>query len=185
MNLRSIRGLRPTRQRAKVRHLRGSLESLEARQLLTLNPPAVGGSALVTPADFRVTVFAQGLNFPTGVVAEPDGSLLVALNKPPTGGTNFYDTTGQVVRLVDTNGDGVADGSPTLLADGLPGGVSAIQRAGAFVIVTSSSGTISFLRSGASPTDALTPAGSINLAFPNGWWHQTYALAVRPARATG
>ena len=120
MNLRSIRGLRPARPRVKIREFQACMESLEPRQLLTLSPPAVGGSALVNPADFRVTVFAQGLNFPTGVVAEPDGSLLVALNKPPTGGTNFYDTTGQVIRLVDTNGDGVADGSPTLLADGLP-----------------------------------------------------------------
>jgi glucose/arabinose dehydrogenase len=141
----------------------------------------VGGDPIVNPADFRVTTFASGLNYPTGVLAEPDGSLLVVENVTPAGGTNFYGTTAEIVRLVDTNGDGVADGSPTVLASGLPGADSAIIQAGPYVITTSSFGTISFLHTGATPTAPLSLSGTINLAFPSPWEHTTYALAVRPA----
>src|SRR5947199_296242 len=108
-----------------------AVEPLEQRALLA--PFAVGGDPVVKAADFRVTAFATGLNFPTGVVAEPDGSLLVLVNNPNTGSTSFYNTTAQVIRLVDTNGDGVADGAPTVLASGLPGADSALAQAGSYV----------------------------------------------------
>jgi glucose/arabinose dehydrogenase len=153
---------------------------MEPRRLLSLTPPALGGDASVHPADFRVTVFAQGLQYPTGVTTAADGSLLVVTNTPNNHGTNFYDSTTQVVRLVDSTGDGVADGTPQVLADGLPGASSAIVRAGSYVVVTSSGGTISFLRTGATPGASLTLAGSIRLNFPSGWWHPTFALAARP-----
>jgi hypothetical protein len=153
---------------------------MEPRCLLSIMPPSVGGDPSVNPADFRVTVFAQGLNYPTGVTTASDGSLLVVTNTPNNGGTNFYDSTAQVVRLVDANADGMADGAPQVLFDGLPGAASAITRAGNYVVVTSSGGTISFLHTGATPGDPLTLTGSINLAFPGGWWHPTFALAERP-----
>jgi hypothetical protein len=143
-------------------------------------PPAVGGDPSVNPLDFRVTVFAQGLNYPTGVTTASDGSLLVVTNTPLSGYVDFYDSTAQVVRLVDANHDGAADGPPQVLYDGLPGAASAITRAGNYVIVTSSGGTISFLRTGATPSDPLTLAGSINLAFPSPWEHPTFGLAERP-----
>lgn len=153
---------------------------MESRCLLSLMPPAVGGDPSVDPADFRVTVFAQGLDYPTGVATAADGSLLVVTNRPNNGGANFYDSTSRVVRLVDANGDGVADGVPQVLASGLPGASSALVRAGNYVIVTSSDGTISFLKAGVTPAAPLTRAGSIALDFPTGWWHLTYALASRP-----
>jgi hypothetical protein len=155
------------------------VESLEGRALLA--PFTVGGDPSVHAADFRVTAFASGLNYPTGVIAEPDGSLLVVENTPTSGHTDFYNSTASIVRLVDSNGDGVADGSPTVLADGLPGADSALILAGSYVITTSSAGTITFLHTGAGPGDPLTNSGSIQLAFPSGWWHTTYALAERPA----
>ena len=59
--------------------------------------------------DFRVTAFATGLGAPFGMLEQSDGSLLVG----ETLG-NFADPTqGRLVRLIDTNGDGVADGSPS------------------------------------------------------------------------
>src|SRR5260370_23230578 len=96
----------PTRAKRTRREQRPALELLEGRALLA--PFSVGGDPIVHPADFRVTAFASGLNFPTGVLTEPDGSMLVVVNNPPAGDTNFYDTTAQVIRLVDTTGDGVA-----------------------------------------------------------------------------
>jgi glucose/arabinose dehydrogenase len=146
-----------------------------------LAPFAVGGDPVVKAADFRVTAFATGLNFPSGVVAEPDGSLLVVVNTPNSGSTSFFDSTAQVIRLVDTSGDGVADGAPAVLASGLPGADSALAQAGLYVITTSSNGVISFLHTGATPSSPLTLSGTINFAFPSGWWHTTYGLAVRPA----
>src|SRR5687767_12355990 len=65
----------------------------------------------LNPADFRVTVYATNLNFPLGMAALPDGSLLVAVSQ----GTSFGNSTGQLLRLIDANHDGMADGSGTVL----------------------------------------------------------------------
>lgn len=184
----SARGLSSAPRRRFVPSL---IDALEPRRLLAAGPtpPALGGDPSVNPADFRVTTFASGLNYPTGVVAQQDGSLLVLTNTPRNGGTNFYDSTAQVVRLVDADGDGVADGPPAVLADGLPGAASALALAGNYVIVTSSASnlpssagwsTISFLRRGLTPASPLTFAGEIDLQFPAGWEHPTFGLAVRP-----
>ena len=158
-------GTIPDRARRRTRRrLRPALELLERKALLA--PFVVGGDPIVDAADFRVTAFASGLNFPTGVLAEPDGSLLVVVNNPPAGGTNFYNTTAQILRLIDTTGDGVADGQPTVLASGLPGADSAIAQAGPYVITTGSAGTISFLHTGATPTSPLTLSGSDQPRLP-------------------
>src|SRR5436853_7766692 len=99
------------------------LERLEERALLAGSPFTVGGDPIVNPADFRVTTFASGLNYPKGLMTLSDGSLLVAVNNPAAGSTSFYNSTGQVLRFTDANGDGVADGPGQILYDGLPGGV--------------------------------------------------------------
>ncbi len=44
-------------------------------------PFAVGGDPSVDPAAFRVTLFADGVDFPLGMVALDDGSLLVGVNR--------------------------------------------------------------------------------------------------------
>src|SRR4051812_16465035 len=62
---------------------------------------------------FRVTTFASGLPYTTGMQQLSDGSLLVAINDP-TGG-KYYASTGRLLRLTDTNHDGVADDAGTLL----------------------------------------------------------------------
>ena len=165
---------------------RPGLEPLEARQLLTGSPPfAVGGDPIVNPADFRVTTFASGLNYPHGMMTLSDGSLLVAVNNPNNGGVNFFDTTGELLRFTDTNHDGVADNpAGSVLYNGLPGEVTAVKQAGHYIVATSSqagSERISFLHRGPTPADPLTLVGSINFSFPNpAWDHTTFALAVRP-----
>ena len=170
-----------TSRRRRSRRL--FFEPLEDRTVLGGNPPfAVGGDPSVNPADFRVTTFASGLNYPHGMTTLSDGSLLVAVNNPVSG-ESFYSSSGELLRFVDANGDGVADGSGQALFNNLPGEVTALHQAGDFILATSSetgSERISFLRTGATPSDSLTMAGSINFSFPAGWEHTSYASVVRP-----
>jgi glucose/arabinose dehydrogenase len=146
-------------------------------------PFAIGGDPSVHPADFRITTFATGLNYPHSMVQLPDGSILVSTSDPVPGG-NYYASTGTLLRFVDSNGDGVADGPGQVVYSGLPGTLTALRTAGDLVFVTSSqtgSESIWVLRMGATPADPYSLVGSINFAFPNpAWEHTTFALAVRP-----
>jgi glucose/arabinose dehydrogenase len=157
------------------------LEPLEDRSLLT--PFTVGGDPIVHPEDFRITTFADGLNYPHGMTTLPDGSLAVAVNNPNNGGVNFFDTTGEILRFTDTNNDGVADGPPTVLINGLPGEVTALHQAGDLLLATSSqsgSERITVLRRGTTADAPLTVAGVIEFQFLSYWEHTTFASAARP-----
>jgi glucose/arabinose dehydrogenase len=135
---------------------------------------------------FRVTEFATGLDFPNGIAQLGDGSMVVGT----TQGSNFFDPrgTGQLVRLQDTNGDGVAD-TRTILYDGaragnsLPGGISAIRAIDNYLFVTtiSNSPRISVFQQGSNlSADSLTFKGSLDFSFPVNTYQSTSALAVRP-----
>jgi glucose/arabinose dehydrogenase len=141
---------------------------------------------------FRIVPFASGLANPTSMAELADGSLLVATsNGAQTWIANdlFGSTSGALVRLVDTDGDGVADGAPQVLASaGLPGLVTSVRRVGNLVVALSAQSggpAITAWRTGATPSDPLTAAGKLSFSFPNGWEHTTYALAMRPAAAGG
>src|SRR2546430_14596175 len=69
----------------------------------------------VNTNDFRVTTFASGLDFPLGMAKLSDGSLLVGISQ----GANFFSSTGKMLRFVDANDDGVADGPGTVLFSGV------------------------------------------------------------------
>ncbi len=86
----------------------------------------------VNASDFRITVFATNLSYPLGMAQLSDGSLLVAVSQ----GASFWSSTGQLIRLVDTNHDGIADGPGTILFTGLPGGQSSLRMWGNLVFVT-------------------------------------------------
>src|SRR5262245_61997956 len=103
------------------------LEPLEDRRLLSTAPLQLGGDASVHPEDFRVTVFASGLDFPYAVDQLSDGSLIIGASPSATG--NLFDSTGTLRRFVDTNDDGVADANQ-LVFSGLPGTVTAVKRVG-------------------------------------------------------
>ena len=148
-------------------------------------PPLIGGDPMVNPADFRVTTFASGLDFPASMQQLDDGSILVGSSVPNPGG-DFFNSTGQLLRLVDSTGDGIAD-SQQVLASGLPGGITSVRQSGNLVFVSSggsASPVISVLRKGATAAAPYTPLGSINFNFPSGWEHTSYALAVRPTPGT-
>jgi glucose/arabinose dehydrogenase len=157
------------------------LEPLEDRCLLDSVPFTIGGDPRVHPEDFRITTFATGLNFPYSMQQLSDRSLLVGTSQPVSG--NFYNSVGELVRFVDANQDGVADGPDTVLYTGLPGALTAVRQAGTLFFVTSTqsgSESISVLRAGATPADPLTLLGSINFSFPSGWEHTTFENAVQP-----
>lgn len=137
---------------------------------------------LARPEDqprFRVTTFASGLSFPTSMTELSDGSLLVAESV----GSSFGDgTTGRLVRLVDSDHDGIADGVPQVLATGLPGAVTSVRRQGNLVVALSSQTgqeAITFWRTGPTASDTFSAAGRLRLSFPANFEHKSYALAVR------
>src|SRR5262245_19409109 len=137
----------------------------------------------VNPADFRITTFANGLNFPYGMQVLADGSLLVATSRPNDAQNALWASTGELIRLVDSDGDGVAESS-SVLYSGLPGVLTGLSVAGSLVFVTSSAfgqEQISILRMGVTPADAFTFMGALAFAFPSGWEHTTHGLAVRAA----
>lgn len=133
----------------------------------------------VNPADFRVTTFATNLDRPVGMAQLADGSLLVAVSQ----GNSFGNSTGQILRLADTNHNGVADGPGAVLFTGLPGGQTTLRKFGDLIFVTGqgSGKPISILRIGATPAAALSLVGKININYPSGgWYHPHSALGIRP-----
>lgn len=137
------------------------------------------------PQLLRVTVFAEGLNYPVGMTPLDDGSLLVAT----TNATSYFaGGTGSLVRLFDADGDGVAEQRQTLV-NNVPGGkLTALDRAGDLVAVTGqgSGVPISFYRLGATPADPLTFAGKLDLNYPSGGWlHPHSSLLLRQVGAAG
>jgi len=142
---------------------------------------------------FRVTTFASGLAFPTSMTSLSDGSLLVATNH---GGPEawigdhyiFTSPSATLVRLVDADRDGVADGPGQVVARDLPGLVSSVRRQGALVIAMSAGAgaqAITFWRTGTSADQPLAAAGRLSLSVPAGYVHPPCALAVRPAPGGG
>jgi len=49
-----------------------------------------------------------------------------------------------------------------------------------FAVGDLSSGAITLLRTGATPADAMTTAGTVGMSYPSGWYHPTAGLAARP-----
>ena len=106
-----------------------------------------------------------------------DGSLLVATSDPV--GTSFFNSTGRLIRLVDADGNGIADGPGTPVYTTSTGTLTAVRAAGDLVAVLSVGQQISILRAGANPGDTLTLQGTIDFSIPGGWEHVPSGLAMR------
>lgn len=135
----------------------------------------------VDPADFRVTTFASGLNFPVGMVELSDGSILVGVSNQ---NSFFGSSSGSILRLADTDNDGIADQQTTLVDDVPLGGLTTLRTAGDLVFTTGQGGNrpIAIYRLGDNPTDPLTSVGSLTINYPGGGWlHPHSALATRVA----
>lgn len=137
-------------------------------------PFAVQGTG-VNSNDFRVTVFASGLDFPLGMAKLPDDSLLVTLSP----GANFFNSAGKLVRFTDTNLDGVADDAGKILYSNLPGTLTSVRVMDSLVFVTGPPFPITILRTGATPADPLTLVGKLILTYPGNWEHQHSELGLR------
>jgi len=141
---------------------------------------AIGGDPRVKPEDFQITTFADDLNYPVGMVELDDGSILVAVSN---GDAFFGSTTGQFVRLVDTDDDGIAEERSVIL-DGVPGGgLSGLRRAGDMLVVTGQGRgkPITIYRLGAGPSDAPTELGRLFVNYNQDWLHPHSALEIRRA----
>jgi glucose/arabinose dehydrogenase len=138
-------------------------------QPFTVQGPGVNAN------DFRVTTFASGLDFPLGMAQLSDGSLLVTVSQ----GANYFSAPARLVRLTDTNQDGIADGPPTVLYSNLAGGLTAVRLAGSLVVVTGAAKPITVLRAGATPADPLTLVGQILFNYPPSRSHPHSAVGLR------
>ncbi len=76
-----------------------------ANPAFALSAVPVAGHTLYVPSGFTVNLFAEGLDGARSLALGPDGAVFVTL----TG-------DGEIVRLVDTDGDGVADTRSTVLS---------------------------------------------------------------------
>src|SRR6266550_1302156 len=65
----------------------------------------IAGQELDVPTGFNVNLFAEGLSGPRSLALAPDGAVFVTL-----------PNDGEIVRLVDADGDGVADSRSTVLS---------------------------------------------------------------------
>lgn len=129
----------------------------------------------VNAGDFRVTIFASGLDFPLGMARLEDDSLLVTVQQ----GANYFTAPGQLIRLTDTNRDGVADAPGTVLYTGLPSTLTAVRVAGSLVLVTGQAKPIFVMRAGATTASPLTLIGQIGIAYPPNRGHPHSALGLR------
>jgi glucose/arabinose dehydrogenase len=129
----------------------------------------------VNSNDFRVTIFASGLDFPLGMAKLSDGSLLVGICQ----GANFFNGTGKLLRFVDANDDGIADGPGTVLYSGLPTSQTSVRVVGTLVFVTGQNEPITILRAGATPSSPLKLVGQIGIRYSGSWEHPNSALSVR------
>lgn len=150
------------------------LAGLLCLQATAIVPFTVEGPGVNTN-DFRITVFASGLDFPLGMAKLSDGSLLVGCCQ----GANFFNSIGKLLRFSDTNDDGIADGPGTVLYSGLPGSQTAVRVAGNLVFVTGQTKPITILRAGATPASPLHFVGQIGIRYPGSWEHPNSALTLR------
>ena len=139
-------------------------------------PFAIEGPG-VNPSHFRVTAFATGLSYPVGMVELADGSLLAT----STDGPGFFNSNARLLRFVDADKDGFADGPPSVSFTGLNGGITSVQIGGQLVFVTGQNKPIAVLRMGATPAAPFSLVGLLNITYAaGGWLHPHSALGIRP-----
>jgi glucose/arabinose dehydrogenase len=152
--------------------------------ILSLAPVAAQESQplpLQEGVPLNATTFASDLNFPVGLAVLPDGSLLVGTSNS-TGGS-YFSSTGELIRLTDKDGDGIADANPIIVDTDLAGAVTAVAVANDLVFVTSvASGDerIQILRGGGDWLGPYELLGEVIFSF-FGFGHQSYGLATRPS----
>ena len=177
----SMKSGHPTRERLPA-HCSAIVLSVLFSALATYAVPFTIRGPGVRTNDFRITTFATNLSYPLGMARLTDGSLLVGVSE----GASFGSSIGKVLRLADTNQDGIADGAGTVVFTGLPSGQTSLRRGGNLVFVTGqgSGKPITILRTGLTPAAALSLVGQININYSVSWYHPHSALLVRDVPGT-
>lgn len=153
--------------------------ALLASRPATAQPFTVQGPG-VNPNDFRVTTFASGISFPLGMAELSDGSLLVTVVQTNNFSNNGLGSPGRLLRLTDTNSNGIADNAGTILYSNLSPSLTALRVMDNLVFVMGRPHPITVLRQGATPASPLTLAGRLLFTYPSGWnMHQHSELLVR------
>ena len=160
-------------------------------------PPALAEHPRIDPAAFRVTTFAWGLPYATGMLELEDGSILAAVAESDASG--FIGASGKLLRMVDQDDDGVADliapvgvvapagGHGPLVLRELPGAVIQIRSIGDLVVMTTRQqgrSHLVVLRAGP-PGDHLRLLGRLTFDYPDAHVHLTYGLALREGSRLG
>jgi len=142
-------------------------------------PASVINTNAVDPNLFSVSTFTAGLQNPLGATHLADGSLLV--------GAISISGNANLIRFVDSDHNGVADGPGSVAYTQIGGGaVTGLVKAGDYVVAGTSNKSpnqaITILQPGANPADPLNAIGSLNLTFPANWEHPQMGVAVRPVQ---
>lgn len=141
----------------------------------------IGGSPRVHPDDFAITIFADDLNYPVGMTELDDGSILVAVSN---GASFFSSTSGQLLRLVDADDDGVAETRQVIMSSLNVGGPTALQRVDDLLFVTGQGKPLLILRLGPAPEYSVRQVGRITISGSGSWLHPNSALVARRAPGT-
>ncbi len=143
-------------------------------------PILLGQVPGLDPNQLRITTFASAIGPIYGMARADDGSLLAGVSGQPF----FGGGAAQVLRFVDANFDGIADGPGTAVIGGIPGIITAVQRVGALLAVGTqsesfASSRVSLFAPGATPDAPYALVGQLDFAFGGFWVHASPGLAVR------
>ena len=147
----------------------------------TAAPIMLGPIPGLDPNQLRITTFASAIGPIYGMARADDGALLAGVSGRPF----FGGGPAQVLRFVDANFDGIADGPGTAVIGGIPGIITAVQRVGALLAVGTqsesfSSSRISLFAPGATPNAPYTLVGQLDFSFGQFWGHASPGLAPSP-----
>jgi hypothetical protein len=148
----------------------------------------LASASLINPAaanltDFRVTTFASGLGFPTGFQTLSDGSIAV-LTSP-----GFGYEQGELRRFTDVSGQGIGDGSGTVIYTSAQAGMmtQAVQVGNYYAVGNdgarigpAADHSIALLSPGATPASTMTLVATMHFAYTQPWVHSSVGLATRP-----
>jgi len=138
-------------------------------------PFTIGGDSSIVADDFRITSFADSLNFPVGMILLDDNSVLVAVTND---GPFFGSSSGSFVQLQDLDNDGIADIKNVLVDDVPIGRLSALDRQGNIIVTTGQAENILIYHFNNETNKDFKNIGIITLSDQS-WFHPNSTILLR------